>query len=176
MTEDQPHDRRAPPPTVAGMLWELISGELTKNESRVLRQALGRIVFRTLVILHILWAGGWLAWVGLGAGFVRADESKTVVEITVDRAVAPLREEVFKLAAEQRKAQRELVATSEQVRAGLQLQLEARLREFARERCSTTDAGRKERLNAEIATLQQQYQKVEPSSGRYPIPRCEDLQ
>jgi hypothetical protein len=125
------------------------------------RLRLARITFRIVVGVHILWACGFLAPMGL-AGFVFANE----VDDKVHAAVEPIRSELGKVSA---KVER----TEAMARRILQGQLSAQLRDLNRLRCTTTDELTRLRMEQDIEDAAQEYKIL--TGERYPLSACKDL-
>ena len=125
------------------------------------RARLLRLAFRIVVTVHIAWACGFLAPMGLD-GFVFADE----VDDKVQAAVEPIRSELGKVAA---KVER----TEAMSRRILQGQLAAQLRDLNRLRCTTSDDHTRMRMERDIEEAEQEYKSL--TGERYPLAACKDL-
>lgn len=120
-----------------------------------------RLAFRIVVTVHIAWACGFLAPMGL-EGFVFANE----VDDKVQAAVEPIRSELGKVAAKVERT--EIMALRI-----LQGQLAAQLRDLNRLRCETTDEHTRMRMERDIEDSEQEYKAL--AGERYPLAACKDL-
>ena len=125
------------------------------------RAKLVRLIFRIIVSVHILWACGFLAPMGL-TGFVFADEVDTKIEKAVEPIYAQLGEISTQLARNEAMAKRVLVAA-----------LAAQIRDLNRARCSTTDHETRRRMEADIEEAELEYRNI--MGERYPLSQCKDL-
>lgn len=122
---------------------------------------LARIGFRIIVAVHIAWACGLLAPMGL-VGFVVADEVDTKVQAAVEPIRAQLGQITTQLSKQEAIQQRILMS-----------QLAAQLRDLNRLRCSTSDQTMRTRMERDIEDAEQEYKAL--SGERYPLPACKDL-
>lgn len=120
-----------------------------------------RLGFRIIVTIHIAWACGLLAPMGL-SGFAFGDD----IDLKVQAAVEPLRAELGKVAS---KVER----TEEMSKRILQGQIAAQLRDLNRLRCTTTDQATRSRMERDIEEAEQEYKLL--TGERYPLSACKDL-
>lgn len=138
-------------------LIDWLIGEATPEE----RLRMARITFRVIVGVHIMWACGFLAPIGL-SGFVFANE----VDDKVQAAIEPIRSELGKVSAKMER-------TEEMARRILQGQLAAQLRDLNRLRCTTSDELTRMRMEQDIEDAAQEYKVL--TGERYPLAACKDL-
>lgn len=120
-----------------------------------------RLGFRIVVTVHIAWACGLLAPMGL-TGFVFANE----VDDKIQSAVEPIRSELGQISRK--------LETSEQIqRRILTGQIAAQLRDLNRLRCSTVDDHVRMRMERDIEDAEQEYKAL--TGERYPLPSCQNL-
>lgn len=120
-----------------------------------------RLAFRIVVTVHIAWACGLLAPIGL-VGFAFGDD----IDLKVQAAVEPLRAELGKVAS---KVER----TEEMSKRILQGQIAAQLRDLNRLRCTTADQTTRSRMERDIEEAEQEYKLL--TGERYPLSACKDL-
>lgn len=143
-----------------GVLSDLAGAMLTdatpEERSRVLR-----LMFRIVVAVHILWACGLLAPMGLD-GFVFADD----VDPKIQSALEPVRSQLGAIQAQLDKGE----AIQKRILSG---QLAAQFRDLNKLKCSTTDEHSKMRMERELDEAQAEYRTL--TGERYPLTPCRDL-
>lgn len=136
---------------------DFLIGDATPEE----RLRLARITFRVIVSIHIMWACGLLAPLGL-TGFVFADE----VDSKIQQAVEPVNR---KLSAIESKLER-----NEDIQKRiLTAQIAAQLRDLNRLRCSTADEHVRLRMERDIEEAEMEYKTL--TGERYPLASCDNL-
>lgn len=125
------------------------------------RARLARIAFRIVVAVHIAWACGLLAPMGL-TGFVFAQD----VDSKIQSAVEPIRAQLGAITTQ--------LATQEAIQKRILAgQLAAQARDLHRLKCATTDDYTRARMERDIEDAQQEYRTL--TGERYPLPACKDL-
>jgi hypothetical protein len=120
-----------------------------------------RLGFRIVVAVHIAWACGLLAPLGMN-GFVFAGE----VDDKIQAAVEPIRAELGDVS--------EKVARTEEISKRILIgQIAAQLRDLNRLKCSTTDEHVRMRMERDIEEGEQEYKAL--TGERYPLAACKDL-
>lgn len=141
--------------------WEqlsaLITGDLTKEEARVVKQTGSKIVWRFTLALFIAYSMGWLAFVGL-IGFARAAD--------IDQKIAPITKRLDNLTEAVTKA---AVAQTEQT---LQL-LRVAIVEAQVKRCHATKDETRTIYRNQVNEAQEHYRAL--LGQYYPTPQCADL-
>lgn len=138
------------------LIWAAVGDASPEERARMIR-----IAFRIVVAVHIVWACGFLAPVGL-TGFVFAQD----VDSKIQSAVEPIRAQLGQITTQ--------LAKQEDIqRRILMSQLAAQLRDLNRLRCSTSDATMRARMERDIEEAEQEYKVL--SGERYPLPACKDL-
>ena len=120
-----------------------------------------RLGFRIVVTVHIAWACGLLAPMGMN-GFVFAGE----VDDKIQSAVEPIRSELGKVAAKVERTEE----ISKRILIG---QIAAQLRDLNRLRCTTTDHEVRRRMERDIEEGEQEYKAL--TGERYPLAACGEL-
>ena len=120
-----------------------------------------RLGFRIVVTVHIAWACGLLAPLGMN-GFVFAGE----VDDKIQAAVEPIRAELGNVSEKVARTE----AISKRILVG---QIASQLRDLNRLRCSTTDHDMRSRMEKDIEEGEQEYKAL--TGERYPLPACKDL-
>ena len=143
-----------------GFLKEILDS-MTVDASPEDRARTYRLFFRIIVAVHIVWACGLLAPIGL-TGFVFATE----VDDKIQSAVEPIRSELGNIT-------RKLEASEQIQRRILTGQLAAQLRDLHRLKCSTGDDHVRMRMDRDIEDAQQEYRAL--VGEWYPLPACRDL-
>lgn len=140
-----------------GLVVPIDGDEDPKTERRKIRR------WRALVGLFVLVMGFHVAWAcGLLPNF-----SGFAVADAVDRKVEAARADLLaRLEKQEQRVQR----IEDNVAAVLKLQIESRLRDLAREVCASTSPRMADLLEGEIASLQNEHQKL--ADERYPLPAC----
>ena len=142
-------------------LWKLMIGDLTPEERKVLTGAVLKVGWRGALAFHILWACGWLAFVGLGAGFALADDT----DQKIAKAVEPIRKEQ----AEQRAMLTNLTdVVSDQIVSAIA----GEIRLLYSKRCKETSYQERDRLQGEIDKKQREYRKYRENNYTF---GCNDL-
>lgn len=120
-----------------------------------------RLGFRIVVTIHIAWACGLLAPMGMN-GFVFAGE----VDDKIRAAVEPIRAELGQVAAK--------VARTEEISKRILIgQIAAQLRDLNRLRCTTSDHEVRRRMERDIEEGEQEYKAL--TGERYPLAACGEL-
>ena len=120
-----------------------------------------RLGFRIVVTVHIAWACGLLAPMGMN-GFVFAGE----VDDKIQSAVEPIRNELGQVAAK--------VARTEEISKRILIgQIAGQLRDLNRLRCTTSDDHVRMRMERDIEEGEQEY--IALTGERYPLAACKDL-
>lgn len=120
-----------------------------------------RLGFRIVVTIHIAWACGLLAPMGMN-GFVFAGE----VDDKIQAAVEPIRAELGQVAAK--------VARTEEISKRILIgQIAAQLRDLNRLRCTTSDHEVRRRMERDIEEGEQEYKAL--TGERYPLAACGEL-
>lgn len=120
-----------------------------------------RLGFRIVVTIHIAWACGLLAPMGMN-GFVFAGE----VDDKIQAAVEPIRAELGQVAAK--------VARTEEISKRILIgQIAAQLRDLNRLRCTTSDREVRRRMERDIEEGEQEYKAL--TGERYPLAACGEL-
>ena len=120
-----------------------------------------RLGFRIVVTVHIAWACGLLAPMGMN-GFVFAGE----VDDKIQSAVEPIRSELGKVAAKVERTEE----ISKRILIG---QIAAQLRDLNRLRCTTSDHEVRRRMERDIEEGEQEYKTL--TGERYPLASCGEL-
>jgi hypothetical protein len=120
-----------------------------------------RLGFRIVVTVHIAWACGLLAPMGMN-GFVFAGE----VDDKIQSAVEPIRSELGKVAAKVERTEE----ISKRILIG---QIAAQLRDLNRLRCTTSDHEVRRRMERDIEEGEQEYKAL--TGERYPLASCGEL-
>lgn len=143
-----------------GFLKEILDS-MTSDASPEERARTYRLFFRIVVAVHILWACGLLAPIGV-QGFVFASE----VDDKIQSAVEPIRAELGQVAQK--------VARTEEISKRILVgQIAAQLRDLNRLRCTTSDHEVRRRMERDIEEGEQEY--ITLTGERYPLPACKDL-
>lgn len=120
-----------------------------------------RLGFRIVVTIHIAWACGLLAPMGMN-GFVFAGE----VDDKIQAAVEPIRAELGQVASK--------VARTEEISKRILIgQIAAQLRDLNRLRCTTSDHEVRRRMERDIEEGEQEYKAL--TGERYPLAACGEL-
>lgn len=118
--------------------------------------------WRALIVLHIAYACGWLAYIGLGSGFALADE--------VDQKIASALEPVV---TEQREQRTVLETLSRQLTDQLANSVASEIRYLVGKRCKEREGSEeRERLQREIDRKQIEYESYRKQ--RY-VFNCSDI-
>lgn len=150
------------------MVWRDVLYAAVGDASPEDRARLIRIAFRILVAVHILWACGALAPLGLD-GFVFAND----VSPKVQEQVEPIRSEVGKLRSEVGDVKSQLSRVEDQNRRILMSQIASEIRDLYRLKCTTRDDHIRQRMERSLDDRQEEYRKL--AKERYPLPTCKDL-
>ena len=143
-----------------GFLKEILAS-LMVDASPEDRSRTYRLFFRVVVAVHIAWACGLLAPMGMH-GFVFAGE----VDDKIQSAVEPIRAELGQVSEKVARTE----AISKRILVG---QIASQLRDLNRLRCSTTDHDMRSRMEKDIEEGEQEYKAL--TGERYPLPACKDL-
>lgn len=144
--------------------WMFVAGDASPE----VRLRMARIAFRIGVAVHIAWACGFLAPLGL-AGFVSADDLNPEVQEQVE----PIRAEVGKLATKVGKLETAVDLVAKQNRLILMSQIASEIRDLYRLKCSTKDEHIRLRMERSLDERQEDYKQH--AGERYPLPSCKDL-
>lgn len=142
-------------------LWKLMVGDLTPEERKVMSGALAKVGWRGMLAFHILWACGWLASIGIGSGFAKADET----DDKIARAVEPIRTEQ----AEQRAM---ITSLTEVVADQIVSTIAGEIRLLYAKRCVEPTFQERDRLQVEIDKKQREYRKYRQRNYEF---GCDDL-
>lgn len=138
-------------------LGQLVTGQLTKEESRMLRQTGTKIIWRFVLAVFIAFSMNWLNFFGL-SGFARAGD--------IDKKIAPLSAAVDKLAAAvQMQANAATTQTLQLLRVAM---VDARVKQ-----CHATKDETRTIYRNQINEAQERYRSL--MGQYYPIPACADL-
>ena len=143
-----------------GFLKEILAS-LMVDASPEDRSRTYRLFFRVVVAVHIAWACGLLAPLGMN-GFVFAGE----VDDKIQAAVEPIRAELGQVAAK--------VARTEEISKRILIgQIAAQLRDLNRLRCTTSDHEVRRRMERDIEEGEQEYKAL--TGERNPLAACGEL-
>ena len=143
-----------------GFLKEILAS-LMVDASPEDRSRTYRLFFRVVVAVHIAWACGLLAPLGMN-GFVFAGE----VDDKIQAAVEPIRAELGNVSEKVARTE----AISKRILVG---QIASQLRDLNRLRCSTTDHDMRSRMEKDIEEGEQEYKAL--TGERYPLASCGEL-
>lgn len=159
----EPVDRRVPP-GFTQLAKELLMGELPPAHQRIVTAFWGRFVARSVFLVFMVWAMGWMSFDDSPSGFARADDTEKKISSAVD----PIKEDIAEIKGEQR-------AMKRQVDSILRLNLESRLRDLQRQLCeSTPNTAQRSLIVRNIRETQIQYRSVN-NGEPFEMPKCEDL-
>jgi hypothetical protein len=120
-----------------------------------------RFVFRIVVAVHILWACGLFAPLGL-TGFAWGHD----VDKKIEDAVTPIYAQLGDISTQLAKSeavQKRILAAS----------IASQIRDLNRARCATTDHETRRRMEVDIEDAEQEYRML--MGERYPLTACKDL-
>lgn len=135
----------------------LLTGDLSPEEKRVVRQTGGKILWRSTLCLFIAFSMNWLNPIGL-SGFARAGD--------IEKRIAPLSAAVDKLAEA---VKQQATAATEQT---LQL-LRVAIVEAQVKRCHATKEETRTIYRNQVYEAQEHYRVL--MGQYYPTPPCNDL-
>ena len=142
-------------------VWKLMAGDLTQEERKVMSGALLRVGWRGALVFHILWACGWLAFTGIGAGFAKADDT----DAKIAKAVEPIR-------AEQAEQRQLITNLTEAVSDQIVNAIAGEIRLLYAKRCVEKTFQERDRLQVEIDKKQREYRKYRQRDYEF---GCDDL-
>lgn len=142
-------------------LWKLMIGDLTPDERKLLTGAAIKLGWRGALSFHILWACGWLAFIGIGGGFAKADDT--------DKKIAAAVEPILKEQAEQRTTLTNLTSViSDQIISTIA----GEIRLLYSKKCKEPSFQERDRLQGEIDKRQREYRKYRENNYTF---GCDDL-
>lgn len=133
--------------------------------------------WRTTVGYIMLGVLAALAWVGTAMTAGVPGPGKVIFERDlqqhVDKAVAPVKEDVKKVQEQQALDSKKLDAVLEQINESLAQTKAAEIRQLIYKRCHLATYEERETINAEIERKQVEYRKLK--NERYDAPSCQEL-
>lgn len=142
-------------------VWKLMTGDLEPEERKAMNGALLKVGWRGALVFHVLWACGWLAFAGIGAGFAKAEDAERKIE----KAIEPVMAEQ----AEQRALLTNLTDTiADQLASGIA----SEIRYLYAKKCKEEDYRERDRLQGEIDRKQHEYFKYRKTRYQYD---CRDI-
>ena len=146
--------------TLDGLI-RLVTGDLTKEESRIMAQAGIRIIWRLWIVTFSFFAMGWFGFMGL-SGFAKADE----VDRKINAAAIPI---TVTLASITRKVDEQAAAAREQTLQLLRVAIvDAQVKKCHAGKSETAAIYRQMVLDA-----QEKYYQI--AQQTYAAPACADL-
>lgn len=155
---------------------QALAGPMTKEERRVLGNALFRYGWRVALFAFVIWSfGGFARW-GLGGGFAIASQVDGQVDAKVAAAVAPIKSDVESLKKEQQQQRTILEKTQELAVENQANDYEGKILDFMTRQCEAKKAGQLNVVStwrALVSDYQARYLKL---TGRsFPAPSCSEL-